>query len=706
MRDHLTAVARRAEELGRACGGEELARRAKAAGLLHDLGKYRDEFQKLLRGELSKAPHSIYGAAVAYANANATDVSFAVAGHHAGLPDKTVLGDRLREAKPELILLWERAVLDCPELLHCFASGDPLLAQLTGISQLSFEVHCRMLLSCLVDADRSDTAQHAGENPTPPKPLNASELLSRLRNFVASRASTISEGAVKSARQVVLGDCIAATERPGPFFSLTVPTGGGKTLSAMAFALRRAELRPSTRRIIVVIPYLSIIEQNAEVYREALQADVLEHHSAAFGQDDAEDGYEPAYARAARENWDAPLIITTSVRFFETLFSNHPRELRRLHNIANSIVILDEVQTLPREFLDATLSMLRELGERWGVTFVFSTATQPAFETRDEENTDRDPRWPPGTLSEIITDVPVLFQGLKRVETLWRDEPITWETAATELCMAEQALVIVNTRKQAKGLAQSIALRGRDVMHLSTNLCPAHRREILAKIREELGTGRPCLVVSTQLVEAGVDLDFPVVWRALGPLDSIAQAAGRCDREGKLTAQLGRPGGKLVVFCPSDGGMPGGAYKHGATLTEAMLQSGSLEWDSPALIKTYFDRLYAGAGDPKKVQNMRMNLRFQDVADTVKWIDESTYPVLVPYDSKAKGLIEAVRYGGVNLQRFRLAQSYTVNLRHQDFERARSIGSIYEISKGVWACPEGLYDDTWGIEIEGRAGVI
>ena len=321
------ALTRLALEAGR---NAEFSRRARAIGLLHDLGKYRDDFQKLLRGELKRAPHAIYGAAAAYHKAQALDAAFTVAGHHAGMTDPAVLTTRVQEAKIEIEALWDRALRDCPGLRDCFE----LLGVLKIKEPLAFDLDCRMLLSCLVDADRLDTASHAGESGPSPKVgprLDPEKRLAQLIEVVERLAAQMPEGAVKRARREVLAACLAGAGSAGNLFSLTVPTGGGKTFASMAFALRRASLLGEARRVIVVIPYLSIIEQNARAYRQALGDDaVLEHHSGIIGSEGEEGVYDHPDRRTATENWDAPIVVTTAVRFFESLFSNHPRDLRLL----------------------------------------------------------------------------------------------------------------------------------------------------------------------------------------------------------------------------------------------------------------------------------------------------------------------------------------------------------------------------------------
>ena len=712
LRTHLLEVGEIAESLAVAAGAsEEFSRRARAAGLLHDLGKYSDAFQQLLIGEVRKAPHSIFGAAAARFEGSAIDVAFAVAGHHAGMPDSSKLGADTLAEREKASRLWKRALTDFPEIANCFAGARPLLGPPTVTDRLSFDLHCRMLLSCLVDADRLNTAASAGETHPESRQLLPADLLKLLLERISERAAATVEGAVKAARRQVLAECLDAASRSGSMFSLTVPTGGGKTFSSMAFALRRAVLDPAVRRIIVVIPFLSIIEQNAAAYREAFgEGVILEHHSGAFSsREETDEKYASPAKRPEFENWDAPIVVTTSVRFFECLFSNHPRDLRRLHNIARSVVILDEVQTLPRKYVETTLSVLKGLADDWKTTFVFSTATQPALE-QSQNATSKDPRFPPGTLCEIIKEPRVLFAALERVSTEWRSGKMSWGDVAVEIAAESQALVIVNTRGAAIKLYNELRRLTADCLHLSNNMCPVHRLERLKLIRSRVREGLPCIVVATQLVEAGVDIDFPVVWRALAPLDSIAQAAGRCDREGRLTEVAGRPSGRLVVFEPEEGSMPPGAYKEGAGITGVMREAGVASWNDPDTLRIYFDRFFQGGEnlDPDGVQAMRSDFQFAAVASTVQWIKDDTKPVLIPYDENAKALIQKIRFAGVSLSRFRQAQQFTVNLWPHQLTRARAIGSVEELvpDSGLWACHEGLYSDELGIQYEGTGYAI
>ena len=702
LNEHLRQVGALAEGFAKEAkpGDSDFHFAARTAGLLHDLGKYTSEFQRKIRGAANlRAPHSAHGAAIAR-RAKALEAAFAISGHHAGLPNpkggKAGLWERTREVDGTLDGLWCTAVNDCPELLEC---GEILRASAADLK--GFDLRTRMLFSCLVDADRIDSS---GDSQTG-GPLSAASRLEQLLRFIEQRAAGVPDGPVKRARMDVLGACRAAAGRPDNIFSLTVPTGGAKTLSSMAFALQRAVAFPQVRRIIVVIPYLSIIEQNAEVFINALGANaILEHHSGDTDSIDNEDEYKNPHKRRATENWDAPIIVTTSVRFFESLFSHRPADLRRVHNIARSIVILDEVQTLPRKFVQPILSMIGDLAKNWQTTFLFCTATQPAFEKSKEE----DPRWAPGTVQEIMPQPRELFARLKRVEVEWPKGKSTWKEIAAGLVEARRALCIVNTRNHASALYREVlgatGINGASVFHLSTRMCPAHRLKTIAEIKARLDDGAaPCVVVSTQLIEAGVDLDFPVVYRAVGPLDSIAQAAGRCDREGRLTAALGRPAGKVVVFEPPEPNVPPGVYQEATERTQALIQEGGLSIDSPDCIRRYFDRLYGEANLGKEIEEMRTNLKFRDLGEEFEMIADITQTIFVPYNADARDLIAQLQAAGVLYLKLRRGlQRYTVGIYEREFRTVVARGILREVRPGsnLWICPEGFYDANLGFVTE------
>lgn len=747
LREHLCAVAALAEQFSQQIRPDDLdfARAVRAAGLLHDYGKYTREFQERIRGvRKGRAPHSIHGASLAFER-QAVECALAIAGHHAGLPnpkgDQRSLWERVRELGPVAEEIWETAVEDCASLKACRSGAAPLLDYLRPPRQEA-DLATRMLFSCLIDADRLDTAAHMTGQPNMAEPsLNAAAKIEQLLEFIQRRAAGVPEGAVKAARQEVLDSCLTAAGDSSNLFSLNVPTGGGKTLASMAFALKRAQLDPGRfKRVIVVIPYLSIIEQNAQVYAAALGSDtVFEHHSGRLGrlnpkpssrsdsgdvfapasEDDSEGSYLHPRRRVIEENWSAPIIVTTSVRFFESLFSNRPGDLRRLHNVAGSIVILDEVQTLPRQLLAPILGMIEELSRDWSTTFLFCTATLPAFEKSSFGTTSigGDLRWPRGTLREVIPQPQRLFDKLRRVRVRWpEDHKTSAQELASQLIERRRVLCIVNTRDRALGLFRTVLATAAEenvaadcIFHLSTRMCAAHRLEVLDEVREQIARDKaPCLVISTQLVEAGVDLDFPCVFREMAPLDSIAQAAGRCDREGRLTAASGTPGGEVIVFEPDEATAPPGYYREATARTRALAAERELSIDSPDDIRAYFDRLYGEAGQGQSLVDLRDSLKFRTLAEEFDYLADHTQAVFTAHDATGKRLLQRLRgqlRGAGFLDRkslYQLRRRYSVGLRPNEMQTGLR-GAIEEITDSdppLFVCREGFYDRRTGIRLE------
>lgn len=745
LADHLLGTAAAAQALALAAGGPPIVTHAAWwAGLLHDLGKYQPEFQRMMQDAAagrppSRVPHSAHGAAVGL-QAGALDVAFAVAGHHAGLTSPSGgpsgLKERCADALPIARTLLATAAddvlrvdADASRRLH-----TPQPPRDRPSSKATYELRTRMVASCLVDADRLDTAGRWAE----PRTLNdATERLERLLAYVREKATAARVDVVRDARRAVLEACLGAAEWPERLLSLTVPTGGGKTLASMAFALRRVAAGYA-RRVIVVIPYLSIIEQNAREYGRALGPDaVLEHHSGvtAAGRD-GDEAQDPASVarRLAQENWDAPVIVTTSVRFFEGLFSSRTGDLRRLHNVAGSVVILDEVQTLPRSLLRPLLSMVRGLADDWGVTFLFCTATQPAFELPAGQHERReDARWPRGTVREVMPDPPRLFAQLRRVKVQWPAvgpdggaERWDWDRVAETVAAESRALCVVNMRAHAAEVYARLRahprVRADRLWHLSTRMCPQHRLTVLDAVRRALADEEsPCRVVSTQLIEAGVDVDFPVVFRAMAPLDGIAQAAGRCDREGRLTEASGAPAGRVIVFepdVPTRGALPPSpAYRDATDVTRTMLRAvgadGSLRLDDPAHVRGFFDRYYGDARnhDPDDVEILRESFDFPRVAERARLIDDETTSVIVPYmppgvragDPSGEALIlELADRRAITLDLMRRAQRFQIGLYDEDLRKAQQAGAVQPAWPGsdVWVCTPGCYRDDIGFTLQ------
>jgi CRISPR-associated endonuclease/helicase Cas3 len=525
------------------------------------------------------------------------------------------------------------------------------------------------------------------------------------------KSSNPEKGKINALRASVLADCRKAGKNGGiGVYSLTVPTGGGKTLSSMAFALEHA-VANKLDRIIYVIPYTSIIEQNADVFREAIgDENVVEHHSN-FDPDKKTDSKKKSEEESdeelsddlkklqlATENWDAPVIVTTAVRFFETLFAARTSACRRLHNICNSVVILDEAQLVPIKHLTPILDTIRLLSTRYRTTFVISTATQPTWESREGFN-----GLPSGSVKEIIHDVPALFNALVRVHINYPDRydvPVTYEEMAEKLKRHDQALCIVPTRKSCRTLYN---LLPKDFYHLSALMCGEHRSDVIAEIKEKLKNNQPVRVVSTNLVEAGVDIDFPVVYKALAGMDSMAQAAGRCNREGKLSGM-----GEVYIFIPPEK-PPVGELRKAADESLTLLKKGEY---SPLDVKTYetfFKNVIWGAHTTDKGDVMTaltkdvadMTIQFRTAADNFKIIEnEEQYTIFVPYKEEGRKLIALLKKKGPEKWLLRKMQRYTVSIYKHNYHRLISEGRIIEIYPEIFMCLDIEYDLKTGLKVD------
>lgn len=705
LEDHLRDVAALAETFAAAFGAGDWA---KLAGLWHDLGKYRLAFQCYIRSASgydahieapSKVDHSTAGALYAIERMKGLGriLAYLIAGHHAGLPD----WQSAETPASSLLYRLEQAIL-LTEALKQSPPTDIINASLptSNPGQRDYALWIRLLFSCLVDADFLDTEQFMA----PEKAVLRSRYLAltELEPLFDSHMVALAEQAditpVNQVRAAVLARCReAATQSPG-LFSLTVPTGGGKTLASLAFALKHVR-HHGHRRIIYVIPYTSIIEQTADVFRRVFGNDaVLEHHS------NLDSDRENPHSRLATENWDAPLIVTTNVQFFESLFAARSSRTRKLHNILNSVVILDEAQLLPPDFLTPILGTIRELVRHYGVSFVLCTATQPAltsqegFEGKLFDGLDN--------VREIMGDTAsthALHQQLHRVEVVVPadlHEPTSWEALASELENHPRALCIVDRRDDARilhGLLPSGAI------HLSGLMCGQHRADVIETIKRQLTAGEPIRVVSTQLVEAGVDLDFPVVYRALAGLDSIAQAAGRCNREGRLT-DLGR----VVVFVPPTK-PPVGHLRQACDAGRQLLLRRPTDPLAPALFTEYFQSLYWRKGaenlDRQGIMallknNSKLEFSFRTAAERFQLIPETQLPVIVRYGDNERLLAQLARPGDLNRGILRKLQRYVVNIPRRIHQHLLVDGAIQEQQPGVFVQITHLYDPVLGFQVE------
>lgn len=517
------------------------------------------------------------------------------------------------------------------------------------------------------------------------EPYSLTELYAKLENHLSSLQTQVPKTKVNSLRAQVLSDCLNAAAKPSGLFSLTVPTGGGKTLSSMAFALRHA-LQWGLRRIIYVIPYTSIIEQNAKIFRDLFgERMVLEHHS----------NYEPeeedCKTRLAAENWDAPIIVTTNVQFFESLYTCRSSRTRKLHNIAKSVIVLDEVQTLPSELLLPCLEGIRELALHYQCSFVLCSATQPAVGYRDDFHDGLQ------NVREIVHDSHSLYEQMKRVRICHLGVQSDQELIG-RLIQCSQVLCIVNTREHARTLFEQIQPAG-NAFHLSASMYPLHRSRKLKEIREALSGGNCCRVVSTQLVEAGVDIDFPVVYRSIAGLDSIAQAAGRCNREGLLKF------GQVFVFEPEEG-LPPGHFRHAAQTAEGVIRRFPEDILSLGAVEEYFKEYYWTQGerlDKKNIlelirQGVKGDFPFRTIAEKFRVIPEETKPVIVPLEQEACELVERIRRADSLSGFSRKLQKYTVQISPFYWDRLVKTGSL-EIVQEVFPILRDLhlYDENVGL---------
>ena len=713
LEEHLYAVAGLAEKFAQSFGSKDWAY---LAGLWHDLGKYRPAFQAHIRKSSGYEPdahitsekssntsHASTGAV--YAMEKFGDIgkilAYAIAGHHAGLPDFEI-DDAKGRALKEIIsrdqrLLQEALAEKIPETILNKESPE-LPRFITPAQKDHLHIWIRMLFSCLVDADFLDTeyfmspeqADNRGQD------TGMKEMLSCFNEYMERFQQKQREGPVNSIRAKILERCrVKANGEPG-IYTMTVPTGGGKTLSSLAFALEHA-VKHNKQRIIYAIPYTSIIEQTAEVFREVFEplGEVLiEHHS---NTEPDEYEKETSWSRLAVENWDAPLIVTTTVQLFESLYAARTSRCRKLHNLVNSVIVLDETQLLPPEQLYPIRHIIRAIKEHYGVTFIMSTATPTGF---GAQTSPFGKKLLEEVESQEIIDAPDdYYRQLERVNfKLPADlsQKQSWDDISSELKKCDSVLAVVNTRKDAKELWEKMP---EGTFHLSALMCAQHRSEVIGKIKNQLEHGQSTRVISTQLVEAGVDLDFPVVYRALAGLDSIVQAAGRCNREGRLDK------GKVVVFVPPHE-PPQGLLTQARNTSVSLLYGFQGDIQSPETFKRYFDKFYAGVKNHdkndvlKKLQHTadELKIQFRTAAQRFKMIDDKdTVSVLVRYGDN-DSLLSILAKGEPDRWLLRKLQRYTVTLYKYQFEKMLYRGEIEEICQGFYAqSGSGIYHSVLGL---------
>ena len=689
--EHLNGTAERCALFAAPFGAEELGR---LAGLSHDLGKYSMEFQRRLDNG-PKVDHATAGAFACWRMGQPL-AAFAAAGHHGGLPDGGTQGDspdagtflgRMKRAErgglPDCSPWTEEIALPSPAPPPC--GTEPL-------SQIFFT---RMLFSCLTDADFLDTEAFMDGSPRPEHPAPLDDLWERLQRHISGWFPP--QGELNSRRCAVLEQCIrmGKTQPPG-LFTLTVPTGGGKTVASLAFALAQARARArGLRRIIYVIPYTSIIEQTAQEFRTILGAEnVLEHHSNAAYEIDAEATPKTVRLAQAAENWDMPVVVTTAVQFFESLYANRPSQCRKLHNLAGSVLLFDEAQLLPLPCLRPCVHAIAQLVQHYGASAVLCTATQPALGPLFAEFLPGRPAVElcPPELCPPESFRRVCFRQAGRLD---------WDTLSGQLQQHEQVLCVVNSRKSAQEIFTRLSGEGN--FHLSTLMYPAHRRAKLEEIRRRLREGLPCRVISTSLIEAGVDVDFPAVFREEAGLDSILQAAGRCNREGK------RPVSESIVTLFRGEAAPPPLFQTAIGAGRMVLE----QYDDIAsreAIQAYFHTLLELKGaEAQDIYGILPKIRtelfpFQSVAERFHMIDSPTRTVYIPLGAGAE-LVGRLRAGERSRALFRQLGQYGVSIYENHFAALDQAGDLERLEDGsAILATLSLYSEETGLSLEADCG--
>jgi CRISPR-associated endonuclease/helicase Cas3 len=713
LEDHLVQTAVLAAQFALAFGAADWAH---IAGKWHDLGKYSKEFQKYLlsqngfeahiEGIPGRVDHSTAGAhhAIEQMRLLGHILAYCLAGHHSGLLDARAVGasqeDRLGKKIPSF--------LDAPE--NILQNNDPAIPEfvkqaLANHNAFSISFFVKMLFSCLVDADFLNTEEFMQPDKSELRDGLPKDVLSMMEKALNEFMQTfiMADAPVNGDRAEVRSACLNNAEKKTGFFSLTVPTGGGKTLSSLAFALRHA-LAKDLKRIIYVVPFTTIIEQNADEFRKVMDSIpsisldrlVIEHHS------NFDPNNETPFSRLACENWNAPLIVTTSVQFYESLFANRTSQCRKLHNLVRAVIILDEAQTLPVDYLKPCLQVLKELAENYGSTVLLCTATQPAIHKRPDflagiEN-----------VREIIPNPLALYQRLKRVKV----QDIGTQTdldVSSRLLAEECVLCVVNTRKHASILMKKLG-KADEHFHLSALMCPEHRAHKLQTIRQRLAEGKTCRVISTQLIEAGVDVDFPVVFRSMAGLDSIAQAAGRCNRNGRMS-DLGR----VFIFRSEHQT----AERFVSETSNAAAQVLALHGDDPLsleAIERYF-RLYYWDQTQRWDEHGILDcftldggnpifpflFHFATAAKDFQIIHENTRTVVIPWNCEGQELCDKLRkLPSLNREIARRLQRYTVQIRNRSwYEQCnKTIELVLDGSLAILISPQLNYSDDYGLHFD------
>lgn len=674
--DHLHGTAKKAKSFAAVFGEETFG---EMAGLYHDIGKYSKEFQNYLKnGGGKKVDHSTAGAKeiISLENKSYVPIAFSIASHHTGLLN---CGGKFDVSSESTFYgrMKRKAGEDFPDYsAYKEELNKPLNNQKSNIvpqlkNNFSVQFYVRMLYSCLVDADFLDTENfmqngksERGDYPT------VFDLKTRFDNFINKKfLSNKNKSEINIKRSEILNECInKGRNASSNILGLTIPTGGGKTISSMAFALNYA-VKNNKKRIIYVIPYTSIIEQNAKVFSDIFGEEVvIQHHSnISYDIDENSDAYKYEIikkAQLATENWDAPIIVTTNVQFFESLFANKSSKCRKLHNIAESVIIFDEAQMIPTGNILPCMYAVTELTNFYKTAVVFCTATQPSLDKIIFDISNK-------TIEEICGNISENYEFFKRNNIMILNEKLSLNDMINNIENEEQILIIVNSKKAAGEIFNSLSEK-ENVFYLSTNLCAKHRTKNITEIKKLLKEKKACKVISTSLIEAGVDIDFPKIYRELTGLDSIIQSAGRCNREGNFDKNESL----VCVFEWNDKELlyKGNDLKPKISATKFVLEKNYKNIDGLNAIKCYFDFLHKFQGGGLDANNV-MNLindspcQFKDIDEKFVMIEDATIPIFIPFDEAGENILNEIKSGNFSRDLIRKSGPYLVNVYKSKFDK-------------------------------------
>lgn len=687
-----------ADELGMGMWGYVL-------GMLHDKGKESDDFQSYIRKESGFTPeakcplehnHAFVGGIIAksiYGKGSESLLCNQIISHHSGLHDYCQIEETLKKDIPS-------DVNRCVEKIHL--NRPPFsLSPIKGCKGMTSDANhlSRMLFSCLVDADYLDTELFMDEKSARKRinGISLQSLLPLLETYIDNLQKRSSESEVNAIRRTVQERCVSVSNVEKGFYSLTVPTGGGKTLSSLVWALRHA-VHNGMKRIIIAIPYTSIIVQTASILKQIFGEEaVLEHHSN-FDPQSIKGKEMQHKAKLATENWDYPIVVTTNVQLFESMFSNKPSDCRKLHNIVNSVIILDEVQTLPTDYLQPIVDALKSYQRMFGISVLFTTASQPVLSGLIEGCNPKAAFQGIDNITEIIPKEYVLHDKLRRVRLEIDNTGSTYNEIADQLSQHNKVLCIVNTRNDARELFERLPKEGLTI-HLSRMMCPRHVSKAIQEIKQALSDNSETVirVVATQLIEAGVDIDFPVVYRQEAGLDSILQAAGRCNREGKLDMAT------TYVFSLSEEHKLYGSIIDANNARLNMVNVN--DWFASEAMTEYFRQLYCRKEtfDKKDIKTLLYKpteMCFAEAAKEFRLIEETGKTVYVNMDDSLE-LVERLKNDGITYSLMKQLSQYSVNIHERDFLKLWSYGAIEEVIEGIYVVNDrAQYDENIGLRLD------